>query len=422
MPSAINGHVRLSTIPETYGQVAGYYVWMYNLDSQLNFANDDSLYKLGLWLCCKVLTCEAKRTKVLQILATCGFSEEVLYAEWQAQLEAQTKPVPRQQKNKGKAAVEEILCLWKSWDTLCEKVGYLRELIIDTSTLTWDVATYELELLSAKDSLMKLEGRVAKKEKALGALSDQAICHLLNSTYLNKRMNALALLMHIQECLHSQKFELDCLEQSYRKQRSEQQINEHTQDSVKRCKPGIAALAPHNAIPPKLIEMDHLFSLDMDNNIWLDIRLGYDEDKDGPPPLWLLSDGVHCGIHALLDRDQCNKEWRQLVVERNAMQQWFSEEWKVVHMVLDTSSRDICYHLNILKDQLLRLYVVWERAIVGVPSEVDLPAWGPSQEDIQHARGDYFLGTGVDLVEEDMFDMEFEVEADELLIEHLDSL
>ncbi|KAJ3978433.1 hypothetical protein F5890DRAFT_1379746, partial [Lentinula detonsa] len=100
--------------------------------------------------------------------------------------------------------------------------------------------------------------------------------------YINKRMNALALLTRIRECLRLRKFKLDRLECSYRKQQSEQCVNDHTQDSIKRRDPTIASLArkynqycvelahlieqrkaTRNAVPPKPTDMVKLFSLDV---------------------------------------------------------------------------------------------------------------------------------------------------------------
>lgn len=138
---------------------------------------------------------------------------------------------------------------------------------------------------------------------------------------------------------------------------SEQRINEHTQDSVKRRDPGIADLtrkynrlcddmatlirqkkAPRNAIAPVKIEMEGLFDLDVDDDIWLDIGLGYGDDDDGNsiPPLWLSNDKVRAGICAMLDRDRCLEERKRLLGERSAMQEWFSEEW----MIVTTAMRD----------------------------------------------------------------------------------
>lgn len=68
---------------------------MYNLDSQFNFYSEEGLYKLGLWLCRKVLACDEKMKDSEECLRVCGFSEEVLRREWEAQIKAQTKPLPR---------------------------------------------------------------------------------------------------------------------------------------------------------------------------------------------------------------------------------------------------------------------------------------------------------------------------------------
>lgn len=78
--------------------------------------------------------------------------------------------------------------------------------------------------------------------------------------------------------------------------------------------------------------MEGLFDLDVDDDIWLDIGLGYDDDDAdvSVPPLWLSNDSVRVGIRAMLDRDRCLEERQRLLDERSAMQEWFSEEWTVV--------------------------------------------------------------------------------------------
>lgn len=82
--------------------------------------------------------------------------------------------------------------------------------------------------------------------------------------------------------------------------------------------------------------MEGLFDLDVDDDIWLDIGLGYDDDDaDGSvPPLWLSNDNVRAGIRAMLDRDRCLEERKRLLDERSAMQEWFSEEWMVVTLAM----------------------------------------------------------------------------------------
>lgn len=139
----------------------------------------------------------------------------------------------------------------------------------------------------------------------------------------------------------------------------EHRINEHTQDSVKRRNPTLQSLAnkynklcvdmehliaqqkaPANAVAPPKIEMEGLFVLDVDDDIWLDVGLGYEDDlpNGGQPPLWLSSDRVRAGIRCLLERDRCEEEKRCLLGERNTMQEWFSEEWSVLEVAREDQS------------------------------------------------------------------------------------
>lgn len=82
------------------------------------------------------------------------------------------------------------------------------------------------------------------------------------------------------------------------------------------------------------------------------------------------------------------------------------------------------YQLRMRKDKLCRLFVAWERTLVGVPVAEGLPEWGPSSEEISEYRAVHVLGGGVEIVDEGGYDydVDFETEADGLLIEHLDSL
>jgi hypothetical protein len=68
---------------------------MYNLDSQFNFNNEENLFKLGTWLQRKVHACDVKCGEAEEVLGECGFPEDVLRREWEAQVKAQTKPLPR---------------------------------------------------------------------------------------------------------------------------------------------------------------------------------------------------------------------------------------------------------------------------------------------------------------------------------------
>ena len=54
---------------------------------------------MGVWLRRKVLTCEEKIREAEGTLQSCELSEEVLQREWRAQIEAQTRPLPRKSSN-----------------------------------------------------------------------------------------------------------------------------------------------------------------------------------------------------------------------------------------------------------------------------------------------------------------------------------
>ena len=68
--------------------------------------------------------------------------------------------------------------------------------------------------------------------------------------------------------------------------------------------------------------------------------------------------------------------------------------------------------------------MAWEQTLIGVPVADGLPEWGPSPEEIVEYRAAHVLGGGVEIVDEGgyEYDVDFETEADGLLIEHLDSL
>lgn len=76
--------------------------------------------------------------------------------------------------------------------------------------------------------------------------------------------------------------------------------------------------------------------LDVDDEIWLNMGIGYDiEGDDRVPPLWLSNDKVREGIRAMTDRDRCIEERVRLLKERSALQLWFSEEWKVINAAIE---------------------------------------------------------------------------------------
>lgn len=96
----------------------------------------------------------------------------------------------------------------------------MRQRLADSTSEPWELATFELDLETTLQKLRTAQHKVTKAESALDLGARKEICHLLNSPFLTKKMNARALKIRIRERLRSLIFELDRLERSYRKQRS----------------------------------------------------------------------------------------------------------------------------------------------------------------------------------------------------------
>ncbi|THU97957.1 hypothetical protein K435DRAFT_661825 [Dendrothele bispora CBS 962.96] len=342
-----------------YTRIAGYHLRLYTLDTQFHFGNTESLLNIGKWIARKYHSLDSKRTENRKELAECGIAVNSLREQWKDQVEKQTRPLPSQSKNKGKQAVQECMHLRQSKKTLEKRLKYLQEIISDPDTADYDVATAEMELPSILDRLEKTKLNVKKKERALGASERMQLHHWVKSQYITKCMNARAILTRLREHLRSRKFELDRVERSCRKQRNEQRLHEHTEDSVRRRDPGIQQLAqkynrlvkemkdliivrkaPRNVVAPRPIDVSRLFNLDADDELWQDIGLNYDEadDEDAMPPPWLSDDNVRKGIRAMLELDRCEEEEERLAVERKAMRSWFEEEWSAVMSAINAKS------------------------------------------------------------------------------------
>lgn len=80
------------------------------------------------------------------------------------------------------------------------------------------------------------------------------------------------------------------------------------------------------------------------------------------------------------------------------------------------------YQFQLKLEYLLRLYVTWEQRIVGVLMGSDLPSWGPTPEQIVQARANTLFGGGAGLSDAGEYDVEFEEDADALLVEYLDNI
>lgn len=138
----------------------------------------------------------------------------------------------------------------------------------------------------------------------------------------------------------------------------------------------------------------------MDDAIWQDI--GLTDAVVGAPPLWLADNDVRSGILAMLELDRCVEEEARLRHERRAMQEWFAEEWKILNLGIEVTSKTfeyliVCYsiifsgdpgmryQMELRRKALCRLCVIWKKSAENLPcsiSEYVLQPWGPTSDEL----------------------------------------
>ncbi|KAL0571162.1 hypothetical protein V5O48_010801 [Marasmius crinis-equi] len=380
-----------------YLRVCGYYQRLYTLDCQVEHAERESLQGLGLWISKKRGDAAGREWTGQKAVQESGHSTAYLREQWELQKQTQTQPLPKRSSQRGKKAVQEVLRLRESFAILKGQRDDLERAILDVDSEDWEENVKKLPVV--KKNIADVEKKVRQRELLLGVEETQEIRHLTSSPYLRERMNALALKARLVALLRSRKFQRDRLERSFRKQINEAKIHSQIAQSVKRKDPGIQKLArsynekvstmermvasrkaPRNAVPPKRIPMDQLFSLDVDDEIWQDVGLTDEWDTTTPPP-WLADDSVRSGIRGMLDVDRSQEELLRLRHERNAMQYWFSEEWAVLGEALERT--DVVHQLLQKKRELLRLCCRWQRNLGNLGASEGVPDWGPSAEELR---------------------------------------
>ncbi|KAG6822788.1 hypothetical protein H0H92_012597, partial [Tricholoma furcatifolium] len=255
-------------------RVCGYHQRLYTLDRQILNARVDIQERLGQWLVRRHSHALTKRTAAETVLAQCGQTDAYLREQWDNQVKAQTLPLPKQSKNAGRDAVETLplpkqsknagrdavetlplpkqsknagrdavehfMELRKARDILKERVA---ELLGAMTTGGSDAVEAELELEDARNALKRHETTLRAKYRALGIDQRHRLEKLISNKYYGVLINARAAKKRLRDRLRMRKFELDRLERSFRKQSTDQKLNEHVASAVKRREPGISALA-----------------------------------------------------------------------------------------------------------------------------------------------------------------------------------
>ncbi|KAJ8581958.1 hypothetical protein M405DRAFT_868243 [Rhizopogon salebrosus TDB-379] len=90
---------------------------LFVLDTQICHLDINSLHGFGHWLHRRWIHCQAKKNEALDKLQDLDLDEDMLRAEWKAQIVHQTRPSPRQSSNKAAEAITTILALEKTLES-----------------------------------------------------------------------------------------------------------------------------------------------------------------------------------------------------------------------------------------------------------------------------------------------------------------
>jgi hypothetical protein len=88
-----------------------------------------------------------------------------------------------------------------------------------------------------------------------------------------------------------------------------------------------------DAILPHSVDLDHLFDLDIDDELLQDVGLEFDDDTE--PPDWLADDSVRFGIKAMQLHDRAVEERARLVNEVGMLVNWLVNEIQMVSRCID---------------------------------------------------------------------------------------
>ncbi|KAF7965169.1 hypothetical protein HWV62_45272 [Athelia sp. TMB] len=380
-------------------RVSGYHQRLFILDLHIKFLEINSRDTLGMWLNRRWIRCKAAMKAAAAGIEKSGMTSDELREQWQAQVLVQTRPVPRQSKNKGNQAIQAVLTLDAS---IASEHATIRGIQASYSQPSVDIIAAHEALENARSHLKRLETARAQKFSKLGVDESAALVSLKSNKYLNARMNALALKQRLRDRLRQRKFELERLERSYRNTANEMKSTKHIEGAVARRAPTIQKIVKkynvlckeienmikHNTAPPGAVAPDAilpgaLWSLDVDDSIWQDI--GLSDDLDTTPPLWLRDENVRSGIRHMLNLERCVEEQARLEKERISLQLSAREQWAVLQAALDASDdEDITYQLQNEVAALSRMCYIWCKDSRPIPCTLG-EDWGPSESTMRDA-------------------------------------
>ncbi|KAF7964775.1 hypothetical protein HWV62_3126 [Athelia sp. TMB] len=382
-------------------RISGYFQRLYTLDLHIKFLTSQAHATSGEWLARRWKMCHKRKVEAEKGLRKSGKALPFLREQWALQVTAQTKPMPRRSKHKGRQAVLSILTLDASIVSEQRIVDKLGRLLAAGRV---DFQETSDQLTESNKRLQRLQDLRRAKVNSLGISETTQLRRLRDDAFLRARMNALAIKQRLRDRLRQRKFELEKLERSYRRTINETKTHTHIQNALDRRAPTIQKLAksyndlcasmrelvrkrkaPRGAICPEPIPDGGLWKLDVDDTIWQDIGLDDDTADDAPPP-WLKDEQTRLGIRHMLDLDRINEEERRVLHESISLQELACEEWLVIQNAKATTDHvDMLYQLERRERDLCRLCYFWKKSTSAIHISADDNTWGPSAEQIDQA-------------------------------------
>ncbi|KAG2362047.1 hypothetical protein BDR07DRAFT_1485163 [Suillus spraguei] len=318
-------------------RVSGFNQRLFVLNTQIRHLDSKSLQGFGHWLHRRWIHCQSKKHDVLDRLHALELDENALCVEWKAQVDHQTRPTPRQSRNKAAEVITIILALEKTLQAQEASIHELKMQLLGVRVP--NIGEVNLQLVDACSRYKKTADTLRHRRVALGTEDKVNLEKMKKDTYLTVRLNALAIKTRIRDRLRQRKFELERL-----RDRTEPQSMNFPAERKLRFVSQLRSLiqwrrAPPSAVPPHIIPCDGVFQLDVDDNIWQDVGL---DDDTLNPPAWLSDD-----------------------TERAIIQEWMLAEWDSTQTALHTAVADpvMSFHLRSCADELVDICVIWKKKV-----------------------------------------------------------
>jgi len=339
-------------------RVTGYHRRLFIIDLQVEHIDQLKQEGAGKWLRDRVLRTVGREAEAQEKLD--GASVDYLLDQFKQQRVFQSKPIARQSKTKGSRAIEHILSMTRTVESL--RV-HLKELTEELAALVTDSTTVAVEdelrlkIVEIRTSVKGLESKINKKTQELH-LSDRKshkeLERLKTDRWVNLQLNIRVARDQILAKLRARKFELAGLERADTSRQLDHRTKEHVEKAMKGRVSGIQAtlkryedirkemmklrgkggIAKDAYIPPEI--SSSVYKLDVDEDIW---QVPHHEDManfpDGKVPAWLADKEVRDGIRRAQELVNCGEELKRCKAELSNLRCWSATQYAATQCAFD---------------------------------------------------------------------------------------